>query len=141
LCPFHETTGFTLTLLEKVSRTRNFEKKFQESRPFFSRKFDSATGVRVRKLNFLNKACRSFGILPELCFILFLQFIPIYFYGLQAIDSLGRFSSLNVCSLSHVRGRFDVGQLERSSFPWLLLYGQAKLVPTVKMGNLNCNRF
>jgi len=34
LCPFHEITGFTLTLLEKVPRTQNSEKKFQESRLF-----------------------------------------------------------------------------------------------------------
>ena len=31
MCPFHEITGFILTLLEKVPRTQNFEKKLQES--------------------------------------------------------------------------------------------------------------
>ena len=31
MCQFHEITGFILTVLEKVPRTQNFEKKLQES--------------------------------------------------------------------------------------------------------------
>ena len=34
LCPFHEITGFTLTLFEKVPRTQNYEKS-SKKRDFF----------------------------------------------------------------------------------------------------------
>jgi len=45
-CPFHEITGFTLTLLDKVWRSENSEENSEESRlfPFYRSKFSPATG-------------------------------------------------------------------------------------------------
>jgi len=34
LCPFHEITGFTLTLLDTVLRSENSEENYEESRLF-----------------------------------------------------------------------------------------------------------
>ena len=61
LCPFHEITGFTLTLLEKVPRTQNSEEKFQESRPIS--RANPETGASPRTLCFYYvDSCETPGV-------------------------------------------------------------------------------
>jgi len=45
-CPFHENTGFTLTLLEKDPQNANSEESSENRETFSVSKFSPATGVR-----------------------------------------------------------------------------------------------
>ena len=58
-CPFHDITGFTLTLLEKVRRTEDSFLKVRRIETLSGSKFDPATGVTQKPTTFFYGACTS----------------------------------------------------------------------------------
>jgi len=106
-CPFHDITGFTLTLLEKVRRTEDSFLKVRRIETLSGSKFDPATGVTQKPTTFFYGACTSAWrnwILHALYCMLTLSFLHTseisLKFRMRTLSHNWRAYSSSVCSLS-----------------------------------------